>query len=240
MSTCLELQSQLSDFVDGQLDAEARAGIVAHLDGCDACRALVADLGHLRAAARMLGPVTPPAHLWMEVAGRIRMGQAPAAAPPATARRALPQWIGLVAALVVVTLGVYLVDRLRAPNPAPATAATAGAPGGSIETVAQELSLALEHYDKAIAELQVIARNGEGTLDPAVTASLQKNLQVIDQAIVESRAALATDPQSEPAREGLIDSLRRKIGVLQTTVALMNEMRKGDAAGAARIVGGRS
>ena len=63
---------------------------------------------------------------------------------------------------------------------------------------------------------------------------------MIDKAIVDSRTALKSNPDSEPARETLLDALQRKISVLQTTVALMNEMRKGDAAAAARIVGGKS
>jgi anti-sigma factor RsiW len=236
MSTCQDLQALISSFVDGQLSADERATVVAHLDDCADCRGVVADLEHLRAAARLLGPLPAPDHVWLEVAGQIRLGQAFAPAARRVPRRpALAQWLALAAALVVVTLGVYLVDVLRAPTPV-----SGGTPPASLQTVAQELTLALEHYDKAIAELQVIAKNkeNEGTLDPAVTASLQKNLNVIDQAIADSRAALATDPESEPARESLIDSLRRKIGVLQTTVALMNEMRKGDAAGAARVAAG--
>ena len=60
----------------------------------------------------------------------------------------------------------------------------------------------------------------------------------IDQAISESRAALRAEPASEPARESLIESFKAKMGLLQDTVALINEMRKGNDAGAARIVSG--
>ena len=67
---------------------------------------------------------------------------------------------------------------------------------------------------------------------------LQKNLQVIDQAIAESRSALKAEPLSAPARDSLFDALRRKVALLQDTIALMNEMRKGNAAGAGQIVDG--
>ena len=67
---------------------------------------------------------------------------------------------------------------------------------------------------------------------------LQKNLQVIDQAIAESRAAFRSEPPSTPARDSLFDALRRKVSLLQDTIALMNEMRKGNAAGAAQLVDG--
>jgi CHASE3 domain sensor protein len=69
---------------------------------------------------------------------------------------------------------------------------------------------------------------------------LQKNLQVIDEAIAESRAALRAEPQSAPARDSLFDALKRKVALLQDTIALMNEMRKGNAAGAAQIIQGGS
>ena len=59
---------------------------------------------------------------------------------------------------------------------------------------------------------------------------LQKNLQVIEQAIAESRAALgAQTPQSR--RDAAVRSAETEGPLLQDTIALMNEMRKGDAAG---------
>ncbi len=61
---------------------------------------------------------------------------------------------------------------------------------------------------------------------------------MIDQAIGESRAALRAQPASEPAQTSLVENFKAKIGLLQDTVALINEMRKGDEAGAARIVSG--
>jgi hypothetical protein len=59
---------------------------------------------------------------------------------------------------------------------------------------------------------------------------------VIDEAITESRAALHTEPQSESAQESLFAALRRKVALLQEMLALINEMRKGNQEGAARIL----
>jgi Putative zinc-finger len=238
--TCQDVELRASAFIDGDLDADERAVVAAHLATCAGCRALVEDLTRVRDAARALGPVAPPDHIWLEVAGQIRLGEAPApvAAERPPARSAAWQWLGLAAALVFATLAAYAVMRYRsAPVEAPAQAGNAAATG-SVETVTQELSLALEHYDKAIAELETIAKSNDGTIDPVTAATLQRNLGVIDQAIAESRAALSANPQSEPAFDSLIDALRQKVGVLQTTVALMNEMRRGNQAGAARVVTG--
>jgi hypothetical protein len=107
-----------------------------------------------------------------------------------------------------------------------------------VQSVTEHLSAALDHYDNAMSQLQALASSGETALDPEVAAALQTNLAVIDRAIAESRAALESDPQSEPARASLIDALRQKVVMLQTTVELMNEMRKGNQAGAARVVSG--
>ena len=59
-----------------------------------------------------------------------------------------------------------------------------------------------------------------------------------DSGEVESRAALKSEPGSTTARQSLYEALKQKIQFLQDTIALMNEMRQGDAAGAAEIVEG--
>ena len=57
--------------------------------------------------------------------------------------------------------------------------------------------------------------------------------------IAESRSALQSEPQSAPARDSLFEALRKKVNLLQDTIALMNEMRKGNSAGAAEIIDGK-
>ena len=59
---------------------------------------------------------------------------------------------------------------------------------------------------------------------------------MIDEAITESRAALRSEPQSESAQVSLFAALRRKVALLQEMLALINEMRKGNQDGAARIL----
>ena len=63
-------------------------------------------------------------------------------------------------------------------------------------------------------------------------------MDVIDKAIGESRSALRAEPANRPAQQSLFEALRRKVSLLQDTIVLMNEMRKGNEAGAARIVEG--
>src|SRR5207237_6875473 len=110
------------------------------------------------------------------------------------------------------------------------------ATGEAAASIEAELRQAEAHYEKAIKGLEQIASAEQNALDPRTAATLQKNLAVIDQAITESRAAVRSEPASEPAQQSLLENFKSKIGLLQDTVALINEMRKGNEAGAAQIV----
>jgi hypothetical protein len=233
MTTCQDTESRLTLFVDGELAAADRAAVAAHLDTCAACRGVARDLERLRRAAGALGPVAPPDHLWLEVAGQIgKPGPRGWARRAATDPRvALRQWVGLAAMLVVVTLGAYVILHTTRVDPAstPGNAAAAG----SVQAVTEELTTAMRHYENAITQLEALAKNDDRAIDPVVAATLQQNIQTIDGAIAESRSALGQNPDSAPARESLFEALKNKVGVLQATVNLMNQMRKGDQAGAA-------
>ncbi|MEO8482452.1 MAG: zf-HC2 domain-containing protein [Acidobacteriota bacterium] len=238
MTNCEEVQARLSEFTDGLLPPETHAAVLTHVRACADCSGVLHDLERLISVARELGPVTPPEHLWLEIAGHIRLadGQAIRLTPPASAARAVWQWVGLSAALLAITAALYFFSRHA---PAPPTVATNAAPTGSMQAVTDELSLAMQHYERAIAELEAAARTRDGQMDPAVSATLHDSLGSIDTAISESRAALVSNPDSDPARDSLFEALRQKISVLQATVSLINEMRQGDPSGAARAMEGR-
>ena len=207
------------------------------------CAALVADLRTIRAAAFMLDRREPPAAMWtaLQAQGR-RRSRAPKA--PA-ARRCQPRspslgeavWLGAAAALVLATvIGVVPLMRSPARRDDQAARRDAGPAEVTVESVAAEFEAAETHYQKAIDDLQTIANADTGELDPQVAAVLQKNLPVIDQAISESRAALKSQPASTNAQDGLFDALRTKVALLQQTVELINEMRKGNQAEAGRQI----
>jgi len=228
MTTCEDIRGLLNAWVDGDLQAEVRDRVREHLAACAACRGVADDLGAVRDAARQLGPIVPPDHIWLEVAGQVQLDTgAPAAAPRRSKSGGTFQWLGLAAALILVTLGIWLVGR---PVPdAPPTEVREASPA---DVVAAELALAAEHYERAIATLESMATAGELPVEPAITATLRDNLGVIDRAIDESRQALAENPDSQPARDSLFDALRQKVGLLQATVLLMNEIRRDEPASA--------
>ncbi len=106
------------------------------------------------------------------------------------------------------------------------------------QAIEAELLQAEQHYQKAITGLERIASAEKGSLDPQTASTLEKNLAVVDQAISESRAALKAQPGNEPAQQSLLENFKTKVALLQDTVSLINEMRKGSELGAARLVTG--
>ena len=242
-------EAAINGYVDEALTPGERADVERHLESCGECRALVADLREIRRVAGSLELREPPLRAWMRLERAIQFEQAAhgarGAQPGGVARlkgsRAV--WLGLAAAAVIVLatlvgLRVGPLARRSTPPGAPSTTASAAMTSETAQSVEAELRQAEAHYEKAIKGLEQIANAEKGALDPRTAATLQKNLSVIDQAISESRAALRVEPTSEPAQQSLIDSFKTKMGLLQDTVALINEMRKGNEAGAARIASG--
>ena len=240
---CADLQSDvLVDLVDGRLDPAEQRQIERHLEACAECRALVTDLRSIRASAFMLDRREPAAALWAKLQAAVAAEPKPSARllqMPRAIRRSLgeggwPVWLGAAAALILATvIGLLPLLNRNAASDGDQPAAEVQ-PEVTVESVAEEFAKAEEQYQKAIDDLQTIANKDTGELDPQVAAVLQKNLTVIDQAISESRAALKTQPTSTNAQDGLFDALRTKVALLQQTVELINEMRKGNQAEAGR------
>jgi hypothetical protein len=153
--------------------------------------------------------------------------------------RARLAWLAAAAALLLITTaGIVSLVRPAPPHADQAAVEPAASPADPVASVQAELQLATEHYEKAIQQLEEIARSDDNALDPQVAAVFQKNLQVIDQAIDESRSALQSQPASAIVQEGLFEAMRSKVALLQQTVELINEMRKGNQAEAGRLIQG--
>jgi anti-sigma factor RsiW len=260
--SCTEFQSALSELVDGTLPRDRRSHVEAHVESCADCRTLLADIRRMRERARALPKMMPPAELWDKVrgdfdrqAGLLRQGSGAQGRLPHQEAGRLPHQertlsfvprrhsvlAGLAAAAVLVlatATGVYYMTRRPAPAQPVASNPANAQPAATVTSIEAELSLADQHYSNAIAALEKVAQEGQGALDPKTAAVLAKSNAILDQAINESRAALRTQPTSEVARASLFEALQRKVALLRDTVTLINEMRKGDAAGTARVVGG--
>jgi hypothetical protein len=67
--SCAEFQAQLPEFIGSGADAKAHP----HIQSCELCRALLADLETIAEAARQLFPVLePPDELWEHIESAIK------------------------------------------------------------------------------------------------------------------------------------------------------------------------
>ena len=243
---CERYLNALNDLVDGTLGPLRRAELELHLEGCDDCRALLADLREIARASAALPRLEPPAPAWTQIADRLYQEGRVTTGPAVSSRRRNMTMLALAAALVLaVGASLFVLGRpggQPAAPPAQQAAADPAAAGNAagddpVQSVATELALTERHFQNVIER----ATTGDSAVNPQTAAVLRKNLIVVNEAINESRKALEADPESARARDSLYEVLRQKIQFLQDTIALMNEMRQGDAAGAAEIVeGGKS
>jgi hypothetical protein len=180
----------------------------------------------VKRGAAALGPINPPPHIraHLDLAmgsghGTIRGWSSLGSLGPLAAAAAL-----LIGTLVGVRLG-------PAPHQlAPAMSSSQTSDDSVASPRAQEIEAELQqseaHYQTAIVGLEQLANAEQSALDTETAASLWEGFAVIDQAIGESRAALAIDPQSLAAQKGLLNGLKTKMALLEDTVALINAARK--------------
>ena len=189
---CADREIQLNEFVDGTLGAAARAAVDAHLAECAGCREAVAELRALVAGARGLPrSIEPGRDLWAGV--RRRIGQR------ATGNAQRFWYAALAAAAAAI-----IVARLSL-TAHPPIGPSAG--GGWVAVEAD-----YQHSATDLAQTLAVERD---RLSPATVAVLERNLAIIDQAIAESREALARDPASVDLRQLVAAAYRQKVELLR-------------------------
>lgn len=235
---CQADDPRIGDYVDGTLTADLMRDVQTHLAACARCRTLASDLQIIRSMTLALPPELPSPQVWTRLSSAVearprRWGWLPGVAFGGQAAAA-----GAMALVLATGLG-WLGNALspmggRNRPAAPAVAANAGLVAG--EYANTDLRNAEEQFATAITGLERITTAERAVLDPETADVLQVSLTTIDAAIGESRAALQTEPDSDVAQESLFAALRTKVVLLQDTLALINEMRKGNPDGAARIM----
>jgi hypothetical protein len=231
--TCHEYDALLARDLEGDLSPEERRSADAHLLDCGRCTALRAELVDIATAAAALPAISPSRDLWDGIAARI---EAPvialgAQSEPGTARRRSWRFAAAAAALVVATAGTtYVITsatfNARQPQLAdagppatdPGNDASSTASGGTLVSATRTSSDAA--YDREVVQLRALLEQRRPDLDSATVALLERNLRIIDQAIAESRAALAKDPGSALLNRQLHSALGKRVQVLRTAALL--------------------
>jgi hypothetical protein len=75
-------------------------------------------------------------------------------------------------------------------------------------------------YARDVAQLRALVAQRRSELDSATVVVLEKNLELIDRAIAESRAALQRNPASEFLADQLARAMTKKVAILRTVALL--------------------
>ena len=109
-------------------------------------------------------------------------------------------------------------ESVPAPESSPSGTPRAGQP----RTQAVLNAPASVTYSREIDRLRVIFLQSRSRLDPRTAAIIETNLKVIDDAIAQSKAALAQDPASRFLTDQLNSALDKKLELLRTAALLPN------------------
>ncbi|HXW63378.1 MAG TPA: anti-sigma factor [Candidatus Acidoferrales bacterium] len=196
---CSDFQDQLDRWMEGERSPNARA----HLDECPACRSLVEDLNTISQVAHSIGAVqaAPSDRLWAS----LRTQLAQEGLIGGERRLAVLGWFeGVLSAFPRPALaGAYLVALVGV------SLALAG-PGYQRFRWNQNSTRPLS------AQLNTAEQNTMAMMnsDPAVAASLEKNLAIVDNYIALCEKSVQEEPESEIARDYLYDAYRQKADLL--------------------------
>lgn len=194
----------LSAWVDGELGPADATRVEQHVAACDRCRErlrLVRDL--VRAAAALPRDTAPPAEVWTGLRVRLAHGRRRAWWP-----RTAAVWLAAAAVVLVVSIPLLM----RAPG---ASAPAALADPGPVVVAAVDAS-----YATTVTDLRRTLESQRATLAPSTVRVVEHSLAVIDSAIAEARAALASDPANRALVEILAAQYERKVDLLQRAAKL--------------------
>jgi hypothetical protein len=218
----------------------------AHRETCAACTTAWAELDAISAEARALPTLTPSRDLWSGIEARLdgAARESVPASPANTARaRAERRWFAApalryaAAAALLVTVTATVTWRIATDEPAADAPMVAAAPSdvdaafdaavtgtsagtnvGGVRVAAYESEF--NAMDLEIGTLQKLLDERRAQLDPNTVAVLEQSMRLIDQAIAESRAALAKDPASRFLAAQLARSYSTKITLLRSTATM--------------------
>lgn len=216
---CAEFEQILEQMDDGALPRRA----LAHLDDCEACRALTADLTAIHDMALEIGAeaVEPPERVWVSLRNQLeaeRLISEPEEAfrQPAPARAS---WWAVFQRPAIA--GSFLGLVLAAAGALGYLSNLSSTPVQSQITPAQEVS-SIPTADSVFKEEVLTVGNdsipGLHRQDTAVTASIRRNLQIVDNLIAMCEKSVREQPDNQMAREYLYGAYQQKAELLATAM----------------------
>ena len=191
--TCLELRESLVEREDGSRPEQR-----AHLKDCPECAGLVADLLVIACAAGELRATHEPSpRVWNCI--EIALRQEGLIKPLPSRHSLVPsfgsswgwfRWLAPVAALLLITAGIYVRQHSHAP-------------------------MSTEISDPTIADLNASLKDDDLLQDisqqsPALRATYTDNLRRVNQYIQDEKSTVDADPSDQDARRSLMEAYQQK------------------------------
>ena len=214
---CAEIASRLDELAEHRLDPALRAAAEEHLRHCPACRREVDGMRRLLAETQSLpASVEPLEDLWPSIEARL--------APHTALGAKRFDWrtlaVAATLAAALVTAGIALRPRVsdpggeRAAADGPSPAATIPA-AETASTSAQPFDAAEQALLETKQRLREALAERRSTLSPATAAVVDRNLEMIEEAIEEIRVALEKDPANPQLNRMLLAAHQRELSLLQ-------------------------
>jgi tetratricopeptide (TPR) repeat protein len=233
---CSKAQELIGDLLEGTIGSDDKTRLDEHCEKCPDCREIRTDFGAIAEQAKGLSKFEPAEGLWPRILAGVRADRREKAArkiqtvswPERLFGRGRPRYAFAAAlALLLVVIGgavVALKPWKTGTGPAPL--------GGEAYTMAK-LEEAESHYKLAIQALTEAVSGQKNGLDPQMAALFEKDLKVIDEAILACRSAVASDPSDVTARVYLLGAYKEKVDFLDN---IIDVHKKTAAKGSAEII----
>lgn len=208
-------ETVLHDWLDDVLAPRDAERVERHLAECSACRDTAESMRQLVASIQALPrTVAPPASVREAIMARI--DEAPAQFDVHPGDAGIQRWYDrsllslriplAAAAIVLVALTIALTSMLTGGDaPAPA----------QVALVDPEFAAVEAQYRQATQELETLLREVRAALPPGTSNLLDRDLSVLNAALLEAREALALDPGNPMLTSILLASYEKKLDLLR-------------------------
>jgi hypothetical protein len=213
---CYELEQILEQQPEGPLPDSA----VAHIDDCEPCRSLLADLEAIRVAALELGDVevAPPERLWISLRNQLE-AEGLIRDPQPASKNAMHGWWSIfqrpALAGAFLTLLLVAAGLISLRGDFSQTSARQGVEarlGSSLVPSAQQV------FNEEVLNVSDETVPGFPRPDPAVAASFRRNLDLVNNLIVLAEESVREQPENDIAREYMYGAYEQKAELLATAM----------------------
>jgi predicted anti-sigma-YlaC factor YlaD len=209
----------LNDFLDGQLEPELHVETRDHLEGCPACSRELEQLRSLRSVTdRLPRSIEPPRDLWPGVEARLGTGDRRV---PGRRRSRLvlrPRHAVAAVALLAIAFSLTQVRTKKAREGAAPAPTVQESSATSFVSLSEEWRRTEVAYERAAAELLEALDAVRDELPPETVLRIETNLEIVDDAIRESREAFEADPGNLDVLQLLAAVHEKRLDLLQQAV----------------------